>query len=197
MRRKRKKRRRKQRPRRGGIRNKTSIHERPDISDRQEFGHWEGDLIIGKDQKSAMGTLVERSSRFTIIVPLKGSDSRTVVNAFKEAFQGIPKHLRKSLTYDQGSEMAEHERLSKSLNMAVFFADAGQPQQRGSNENVNGLIREYFPKKTNLNDYSHEEILKVQQIINSRPKRVLEYAMPKEIFSLAKNSPNLLLQEVI
>lgn len=197
LRRKRKKRRRKQRIARGGIRNKVSIHDRPDISDRQEFGHWEGDLIIGKDQKSAMGTLIERSSRYTIIVPLQARDSRSVVNAFSKALHKIPKHLRKSLTYDQGSEMAEHERLSKYLDMPIYFADPGKPQQRGCNENANGLIREYFPKRAELDNYSFEEISRLQQILNFRPKAVLQYATPREVFNLAAKDPELRLRNAI
>jgi IS30 family transposase len=175
---------------RGGIRNRVSIHKRSlTVEDRQEFGHREGDLIIGKEQQSSMGTLVERSCRFTLIVPLKARNSQTVVDAFIEVLKKSPPHLRKSMTYDQGTEMAEHERLTEKVGIQVYFADPGQPQQRGTNKNTNGLIREYFPKKTNLRKYSDKEISRVENILNQRPKAVLSYATPKEIFTLAEKYP--------
>jgi len=197
LRKKHKKRRRKKKARRGGIRNKTSIHRRADLQDREEFGHWEGDLIIGKERKSAMGTLIERSSRYTIIVPLNGQDSKTVVDAFIEELQKVPKHLRKSLTYDQGSEMAEHERITQKLHMDVFFADPGKPYQRGTNENNNGLIREYFPKKTDLREYSNERIAEVQMILNSRPRPVLKFSSANEVFAKAREKSDLVLSQIV
>ena len=112
LRRSRKKRRRKKAPNRGGIRNKLPISKRPDLSNREEFGHWEGDLIVGKEHQSAMATLVERSSRYTIIIPLEAKDSNSVVNAITSSLEELPPHLLKSLTYDQCSEMAEHSRLT-------------------------------------------------------------------------------------
>jgi IS30 family transposase len=181
---------------RGGIKNKTSIHERPDsVEDREEFGHWEGDLIIGKGQKSAMLTLVERSSRYLMVFPIKKKDSKTVVNTMIDAFKEIPKHLRKSITYDQGTEMAEHERVSKALDMPVYFADAGKPQQRGSNENTNGLLRQYFPKGSDLLSFGKEVVEKVQNIINQRPRPVLNYSTAKEVLEESKKQPQATLSD--
>jgi len=175
---------------RGGIKNCVSIHERPvHVFNREEFGHWEGDLIIGKGQKSAMGTLVERSSRFLMLISLKSRDSETVTEAFIEAFSTLPPHLRKSLTYDRGSEMAEHFRITTKAGMDIYFADAGQPQQRGTNENTNGLIREYFPKGIDLSQFTEEDVMQVQEYINQRPKKVLDYATPKEAMHWSKERP--------
>lgn len=193
LRRGRKRRRKKQAPKRGGIRNKVGISMRPDISDRQEFGHWEGDLIVGQENQSAVLTLVERSSRYVRIVPLAAKDSRTVVTAIITTLRKVPKHLRKSLTYDQGSEMADHARITETLDLPVFFADAGKPQQRGTNENTNGLIRQYLPKGTDLRQFSDGWIAEAQHRLNNRPKPVLDFATPQEIFRLAELSPTLTL----
>jgi IS30 family transposase len=165
------------------------------VYNREEFGHWEGDLIIGKGQQSAMATLVERSSRYLILIPLAARNSKTVVNAFIEAFSNLPSYMRKSLTYDQGSEMAEHERLRDEIGIDVYFADAGQPQQRGTNENTNGLIREFFPKGIDLNQFNIEDTQEVQEILNQRPKKVLKYATAKEAFSWATANPKAELSE--
>lgn len=197
LRRGRKRRRRKQALKRGGIRNKVPISMRPDLTNRQEFGHWEGDLIVGKEHQSAMLTLVERSSRYTIIVPLISKDSKSVVNAAATALIKLPKHLRKSLTYDQGSEMAEHAILYERLKLPVYFADAGKPQQRGTNENTNGLIRQYFPKGSDLRQFSESQVLEVQEKLNKRPKTVLNYATPLEIFAAAEADPGLRLSNAI
>jgi len=197
LRRGRKRRRHKRAPSRGGIRNKVSISQRPDLSNREELGHWEGDLIVGKENQSAMATLVERSSRYTIILPLEAKNSPSVVDAMVTALKQLPRHLRKSLTYDQGSEMAEHERLSKEVNMPVYFADPGKPQQRGTNENTNGLIRQYFPKKTDLRTYSDAEISEVQRKLNARPKGVLKFATPSEVFGQAQANSDLKLSEIL
>ncbi len=197
LRRGRKRRRHKRAPNRGGIRNKVSISQRPDLSDREEFGHWEGDLIIGKEGQSAMATLVERSSRYTMVLPLEGKSSNTVVNAIIEAMKSMPSHLRKSLTYDQGSEMAEHSRLSDEVNIQVYFADAGKAQQRGTNENTNGLLRQYFPKKTDLRSFANDEVSKVQQKLNARPKGVLKFATPSEVFAQALADQNMKLRDAI
>lgn len=182
LRRKRKKRRQKKNfYSRGGIRNKTSIHKRPsEVQSREIAGHWEGDLIIGKGQKSAIGTLVERSTRYCLLIPLSSKDSETVTNAFVKAFETIPISLKKSLTYDQGREMAFHEKFTEKTNMNVYFADPGSPWQRGTNENTNGLVRDFLPKGTDFTNVTPEEINKIQHILNERPKSVLNYAMPKD-----------------
>ncbi len=144
---------------RGGIKNRVSIHQRPSVVDnREEVGHWEGDLIIGAQNQSAIGTLVERSSRHTILVQLDNKKSETVVKQFTQCLQRLPPWLRRSLTYDNGSEMACHEQLSKETQMRVYFTDPSSPWQRGSNENTNGLVREFFPKSTDLSVHSQERL---------------------------------------
>ena len=183
---------------RGGIKNKVSIHKRPDyVIDREELGHWEGDLIIGKGQKSAMGTLVERSSRYVILVPVQNRSPKTITEEFSKVFKALPPHLRRSLTYDQGMEMADHEKLTKETGVKVYFADPGCPYQRGSNENTNGLLREYFPKKTDLTKYLPKEITDAQNAINSRPRVVLNFTPSKEIFFSAMEKPDGKLSQLI
>jgi transposase, IS30 family len=167
----------------------TSIHNRPkEVNDREEMGHWEGDLIMGKGNKSALGTLVERKSRLTLLVELKGGKtSEEVVKAFQKKFEdNVPIELRKSLTYDNGSEMAMHVILKNTINLDVYFADPGCPGQRGSNENTNGLIRQFFPKKTDFNNVSEEEIRNAERLLNRRPRKILDFKTPQELFKKAK-----------
>jgi IS30 family transposase len=166
---------------RGGIRNRVSIHSRPtEVESREVPGHWEGDLIVGKGHKSAIGTLVERTTRYTIIVPLKAKDSESVVNAFLSEMNKLPSYLKKSLTYDQGSEMAQHERFTLCSGIPVYFADPGSPWQRGSNENTNGLVRESFPKGTDFREIADSELKHVEELLNTRPRKVLDYVSPKQ-----------------
>ena len=113
-------------------------------------GHWEGDLIVGKGRASAVGTLVERTTRLTLLVPLKKKDALSVRTAFARAFKRIPAHMKKTLTYDRGSEMSQHKLFSRETGIQVYFADPYSPWQRGTNENTNGLIRQYFPKGTDF-----------------------------------------------
>jgi len=166
------------------IPNRVSIHDRPAIIEgREEIGHWEGDLVIGKDHGSAIGTLVERTSRFTIIVELpSGKTSDEVVKAFGKALEPIPAHMKKSLTYDNGSEMASHAILSELTGMNIYFADPGCPGQRGTNENTNGLIRDFFPKATNFKEVAGEELKHTQMLLNQRPRKILKYETPEKIF---------------
>lgn len=167
--------------RRGGIRNRVSIRERdPAVETRKEPGHWEGDLIIGKDGKSAIGTAVERTSRTVRLVRVSAKTSETVVDAFLASFESLPRWLKKSFTYDQGSEMAQHERFTSQSGMQVYFANPGSPWQRGSNENTNGLLREFFPKGTDLNLVSDSELKRVEALLNTRPRKVLGYQTPDE-----------------
>jgi transposase, IS30 family len=165
---------------RGPISGAVSIHKRPKhIEDREEVGHWEGDTVVGKDHKSAIGTLVERKSRFTLIIPLhKGKTSEFVVQGFEEELKNLPPHLRRTLTYDNGAEMALHNKLKQSLGIDVYFADPGSPGQRGTNENTNGLIREFFPKGTDFSKVTVEAIKHVQNLLNQRPRKVLRFATP-------------------
>jgi IS30 family transposase len=168
---------------RGQIPDAISISERPEEVDaRQVPGHWEGDLIIGKNHKSALGTLVERTTRLVILVPVKGKDAKSVRESFAEVFSEIDPEMRKSMTYDRGLEMAEHKTLTEETGVQVYFADPRSPWQRGTNENTNGLIRQYFPKKTDFTKVSIEEIKFAQNQLNDRPRKVLNWATPKEEF---------------
>jgi IS30 family transposase len=170
---------------RGKIANMLSIEERPaEVADRTVPGHWEGDLILGKYKRSALGTLVERTTRYTILVPLGAKkDALSVREAYAEAFKTIPAELRKTLTYDQGKEMSQHEQFTIDTNIQVFFAHPGSPWERGTNENTNGLIRQYFPKGTDFTQVSVEEIKEVQRKLNNRPRAVLNYYKPDEVFN--------------
>lgn len=148
-----------------------SIHDRPFESwDRSEPGHWEGDLIVGKNQGSAIGTLVERTTRTVRLLHLTGRDSNTLHTAIRERMSDLPPYLIRSITWDQGTEMARHRTIAADLNINVFFADARSPWQRGSNENVNGLLRQYFPKSTNLSLHSPEHLRAVENELNARPE---------------------------
>jgi len=160
----------------------TSIHDRPSIVDsKMEIGHWEGDLIIGKDHKSAILTLVERKTRFTFIMPLGvKKDSEAVLQALLKAFNKLPKELKKTLTYDRGSEMAKHLLFTQNTDIPVYFADSGSPWQMGCNENTNGLLREFFPKRTDLCKPAIEEFDRVQNLLNTRPRKVLGFDSPIE-----------------
>lgn len=128
-----------------------SIHQRPfSPEDRGEAGHWEGDLIIGKDQQSAIGTLVERQTRLVRLLHLPQRDGDTLHDALRARLGELPARLRRSITWDQGTEMARHITITKTLGAPVYFCDSRSPWQRGSNENTNGLLRDYFPKGTDL-----------------------------------------------
>jgi len=170
---------------RGKIANMLSIEERPaEVADRSVPGHWEGDLILGKYKRSALGTLVERTTRYTILVPLgEHKDAASVREAYAEAFKSLPAELKKSLTYDQGKEMSEHEQFTIDTGIQVYFAHPGSPWERGTNENTNGLIRQYFPKGTDFTQVSKEEILDVQRKLNDRPRRALGYLKPDEVIN--------------
>jgi len=160
-----------------------SISERPkEVENRIIPGHWEGDLIVGKEHKSAIGTLVERTTRLTLIVPLKEKNAFAVRLAFANAFKRIPVQFRKTLTYDRGTEMSQHKLFSKETKIQVYFADPRSPWQRGTNENTNGLIRQYFPKGTDFNKVKIKEIKEAERRLNSRPRKVLEYYTPSEKF---------------
>lgn len=168
---------------RSTITNAISITERPaEVALRTVPGHWEGDLIIGKDQQSALGTLVERVTRYLLLVPLTERDAYTVRLAFAKAVKKLPRHLKRTLTYDRGMEMTEHELFTKDTKIQVFFADPYSPWQRGTNENTNGLLRQYFPKGTDFRSITHQEIQRVQDRLNDRPRKVLNFLKPNEVF---------------
>jgi len=169
---------------RGKIANMLSIEERPkEVADRIIPGHWEGDLILGKYKRSAIGTLVERTTRYTIIVPLKARDAETVRKTYAKEIQTLPEELKKTLTYDQGKEMSEHKQFTLGTGMKVYFAHPGSPWERGTNENTNGLIRQYFPKGTDFRIVSSREIKRVQRQLNGRPRKSLSYQTPEEAFN--------------
>ena len=158
------------------------ISERPpEIGDRAVPGHWEGDLITGSRNKSAIGTLVERTTRFTILLHLPdGHDAEHVRQAIIDKMQHLPKLLRNSLTWDQGAELALHKRIGASLDMAVHFRDPHPPRQRGTNENTNGLLRRYFPKGTDPSVYPEDHLDAVAEELNDRPRKTLGFMKPSE-----------------
>jgi len=170
---------------RGKIAEMLSIEERPaEVADRAVPGHWEGDLILGKYKRSALGTLVERTTRYTILVPLGGKkDAVSVRKAYAKAFRSIPAELKKTLTYDQGKEMSEHQRFTIDSGIQVYFAHPASPWERGTNENTNGLIRQYFPKGTDFSEVPEKRIKEVQRRLNDRPRAVLDYMKPDEVIN--------------
>jgi len=169
------------------IKDQISIEQRPQhIENREEIGHWEGDLVIGKGQKSAIGTIVERKSRYTCIVKLKDRKSATVRKQFVKEFRIFSKKITKTMTYDNGVEMAQHKELTKQTGVLVYFAHPYASWERGTNENTNGLIRRYFPKGTNFKNVTLEQLKLVQEKLNNRPRKVLNYKTPMEI--LIQNS---------
>lgn len=170
---------------RGKIADMLSIEERPaEVAGRSVPGHWEGDLLVGLHRKTALGTLVERTTRYTILVPLgKNKGAVAVRKAYARAFRSLPAELKKTLTYDQGKEMLDHKRLTIDTGMQVYFAHPGSPWERGTNENTNGLIRQYFPKGTDFSKVSTREIKRVQRRLNDRPRAVLDYEKPDEVIN--------------
>jgi len=170
---------------RGKIADMLSIEERPaEVADRTIPGHWEGDLIMGKYKRTALGTLVERTTRYTILVPLgKNKDAVSVRQAYTKILGTLPKEIAKTLTYDQGKEMSEHKQFTIDTGIQVYFAHPGSPWERGTNENTNGLIRQYFPKGTEFDKVSTREITRVQRELNDRPRAVLQYKKPDEVIN--------------
>lgn len=169
---------------RGKIASMLSIHERPkEVEDRSIPGHWEGDLIIGKYKRTAIATLVERTTRYTMLVPLpSGKDAVSVREALAKRLGELPYTLTKSLTYDQGKEMSQHRQFTIDTGIQVYFADSASPWQRGTNENTNGLIRQYFPKGTDFSEVSEEKLREVEERLNGRPRAVIGFKFPKEVF---------------
>lgn len=158
-----------------------SIEERPkEVADRSVPGHWEGDLIVGSRNKSVLGTLVERTTRSVILVPLKNRTASEVRKQFAKEMKKLPSQMRLSLTYDQGREMAEHKLFTKQTKIQVYFAHPRSPWERGTNENTNGLIRQFFPRGTDFNQVPRREIKKVQHLLNGRPRKTLDWDTPYE-----------------
>ena len=172
-----------------------TIHQRPfQPGDRSQAGHWEGDLIIGKDQGSAIGTLVERQTRIVRLLHMPCRDSDTLHSALRTRMASLPTGLLRSITWDQGTEMALHLTITGSLGAPVYFCDSHSPWQRGSNENTNGLLRDYFPKGTDLSVYSPEHLLAVETELNNRPRHILKDRAPAELFAalLTCGNPSVL-----
>lgn len=170
------------------IQNFISIDERPpEVNARKIAGHWEGDLIMGSGNRSAIGTLVERKTRLTILVKLKEKDAAAVCQAFTGEFNRLPEYLKKSLTYDQGQEMAEHERFTKDSKIVVYFAHPHSPWERGTSENTNSLVRDFFPRGIDFSKTSVAKLKKVQNMLNDRPRKVLNWQTPNEVFTKTTN----------
>jgi IS30 family transposase len=166
-----------------GLQNITPVDQRPrDADSRLTLGHWEGDLIKGSANGSAIGTLVERASRLTLLVHLPSVNANDVFEGFKRALGKLPACARISLTYDRGSEMARHEDLSRALNMPIFFAPAYRPGARATNENTNGLLRQYLPKSTDLSIHTPADLAQIEARLNTRPRRILGFHTPRERF---------------
>jgi IS30 family transposase len=165
----------------------TPIAERPaEVATRTVPGHWEGDLLKGARNGSAVGTLVERTTRLVILARMEGTDATSARQGFTKKLQHVPALLRKTLTDDRGKEMAEHERLA----IQIFFADPYSPWQRGTNENTNGVRRQYLPKGTDLSGYTQRELNAIAHRLNTRPRKCLNFATPLEVSAqLRHHSP--------
>ena len=166
----------------GQIRDMVMISERPpEADDRAVPGHWEGDLLIGGDCRSAVGTLVERTTRYLMLLHLPdGRNAAGVEQAMRQAITTLPEELRRSITWDQGKEMARHAQFTISTGIQVYFCDPHKPWQRGSNENTNGLLRQYMPKGTDLSLHTAEDLARYAQSLNNRPRKTLGYMKPSE-----------------
>ena len=167
----------------GQIKDMISIRERPaSVEDRAVPGHWEGDLITGS-KNSHIATLVERYTRYVMLVKVANKDTHTVVSALIKQAKKLPTELYKSLTWDRGKELSAHKQFTLATDIDVYFCDPQSPWQRGSNENTNGLLRQYFPKGTDLSVYSQAELNKVARQLNERPRKTLEFETPAERFN--------------
>lgn len=166
------------------IKDQVNISSRPaHVQLRLEVGHWEGDLMIGIGQKSAIGTIVERKTRYTFIVQIENRKSKTVTQEFAKLLNTLPKNIRKTMTYDNGIEMANHKWLTNNTGMDIYFANPYSSWERGTNENTNGLIRRFFPKGTDFNKITIQQLKQAQLALNNRPRKILGYKTPHEIMT--------------
>jgi len=160
------------------------------LASRTVPGHWEGDLIKGARNGSAVGTLAERTTRLVLLARMDEADAASEYQGFTKKLRHVPAPLRKTLTYDRGKGMAEHERLAQRLAIQVFFADQHSPWQRGTNENTNGLVRQYLPKGTDLSGYTQRELNAIAHRLNTRLRKCLDFSTPLEVFTqLRHHSP--------
>lgn len=158
------------------------ISQRPDEINRREIaGHWEGDLVVGAMNQSCVGTLVERKTGFVIICKIRNKSADAVREGFEINMQTLPKFLRLSMTYDRGAEMSQHPLMSKNLDMKIYFADRNAPWQRGSSENINGLIRQFLPKGKDLSVYSQAELDEIAHLLNNRPRKRFGFKTPQDM----------------
>jgi IS30 family transposase len=168
----------------GRIPDMIGIGERPhEVDGRLVPGHWEGDMIMGAGNRSAIGTLVERVTRYTLLVKLEFKDTDYTCMSFANAISNYPERLRRSMTYDQGKELSNHATFTGLSGAKVYFCDPRSPWQRGTNENTNGLLRQYFPKGTDLSVFSQDELDRIQDEFNGRPRKVLNWYSPKVVFN--------------
>jgi IS30 family transposase len=168
-----------------------SVHERGfEPTDRSEAGHWEGDLIVGPHNRSAIGTLVERQTRYVKLLHLPAHNSLELHAALVRVLGELPPPLRRTLTWDQGTEMAKHLDITTHTGVRIYFCDAASPWQRGSNENTNGLLRQYFPKSTDLSVHTVRDLARVETELNKRPRIVLNDRAPDELFTALLASEN-------
>jgi len=178
--------------RRGRMADLPSIHDRPDeANERLLPGHWEGDFIKGARNQSAVGVLVDRRTLFLKLVKMRGCTAREALKGFERAFAPLPVSLRKTLTYDQGKEMALYKTLSKRTGLSIYFADPHSPWQRGICENTNGLLRQYLPRGTDLSLHTQQQLDAVARKMNTRPRATLDYHCPAEMFMRALGRPDL------
>ncbi len=167
---------------RGKIVDAVSIRERPaSAEDRAVPGHWEGDLLTGTNN-SHIATLVERRSRFTMLVKVRGKDTASVVRALSRQVKKLPAELRRTLTWDRGMELSTHKAFSIATDVKVYFCDPQSPWQRGTNENTNGLLRQYFPVGTRFSDFSQSDLNRVARRLNERPRKTLAFTSPADMF---------------
>lgn len=181
--------------RRGALPDMVSVHERPSsVLTRQLPGYWGGDLIKGAGNASAIGTLAERKTRYVILTKMKDATADTALSSFSRGLSKVPKAMRVSMTYDQGKEMARHAELADRLNIKVYFCDPHSPWQRPTNENTNGLIRQYLPKGIDLSIYAQKDLDKIADSLNNRPRKVLGFRTPLEAYQTEISNQSVALQ---